>query len=238
MWTHFATDGNEVQLAVGDKLIAMVNFIPKDVLPSNTSRSFRMGLFDDPTTAQVLMDVNDDGGGAGDPWQDSTGYGVNIRLTSGAAQDPFDINKRIFINSSLLGSGGAFVFSGGGGAPINQSLDTEYTLTYEIHRVTSTQNDITVSLADGTGVLSTHSVSDTGAMFGANASAGSIPGSNGTYTKFEHLFFRYSTNTQVADRLEFKRIKVQHFQVPEPSTLFFGVVSAVGAVLFARRRAL
>jgi hypothetical protein len=239
MWTHFATDGSEVELAVGDKLIAMISFIPRDVLPSNTSRSFRVGLFNDPSTAQVLTDVNDDGGGAGDPWSDSTGYGVNIRLTSGAAQDPFDISKRVSLNSSLIGSGGAFVFSGGGGTAINQTLDTEYTLTYEIHRTSATMSNITVSLADGSGVLSTHTAlddGDLGQFAGNDTLVGNITGSESPYTTFEHLFFRYSTNTQVADRLDFTRIKVQHFQIPEPSTLLLGLASAVGAAFIARRR--
>jgi hypothetical protein len=110
----------------------------------------------------------------------------------------------------------------------------------EIHRTSATKSNVTVSLSDSSGVLSTQTVVDDGdaGLFGANSSAGSIGGSTSPYTTFEHLFFRYSTNTQVADRLEFKRIKVQHFQVPEPSTLLIGAVSVIAAVLFARRRSL
>jgi hypothetical protein len=229
IWTHFATDGNEVNVGVGQQLVATVDFILKGQLYDNTSRSFRLGLFNDPTNAQVLTDVNDDGGGTDDPWQDSTGYQVQIPFTGGPGSTaPMQIFKRVNTNTSLGGSGGAYSSSSSGGTAIIESLDTPYTLTFELDRVSSTQMDITVSLADGSGVLSTHTVSDQGVTF----TAGSLPDSGSIYTTFEHMFIRTSNQTSVANGIDYKRFKVE--LIPEPSAL--ALLSLGGLTLLRRRR--
>jgi len=230
IWTHFAPDGSEVNLAVGQQLIATIDFVLRGDLYSNTSRSFRLGLFNDPTDPQVQTDVNDDGGGASDPWQDSTGYAVQIPLTEGPlVANPFQIFKRTINNSSLLGSGSAYSSAASGGAQITEALNTPYTLVFEIDRVSATQNDITVSLSDSSGVLATQTVSDDGATF----AAGNLPGSGSPYSTFEHLFIRTSANTQTANQIDYTQFRVE--VVPEPAS---ALVLALGglSLLAAGRR--
>jgi hypothetical protein len=220
----------------------MVDFTPKTMLYENNSRSFRMGVFYDPTDPHVVTDVNSDGGGTGNPWQDSTGYAVNIPLTTFAdpGTQPFDAGKRVTLNNSLIGSGGAFNFgtSGGVGTAIAYSLNTKYTLTMEVGRDSETQNTLSFSMADSSGILSAGSVLDLGDSFSGadNADAGgsNLDGRDSPYSTFSQLMFRYSNNTSVADGLNFTRIKVEI--IPEPSTMLLGLASAVGALLVSRRR--
>lgn len=224
LWTHYATDGAEVDLAVGDKLIATIDFTPRGGLYANTSRSFRFGLFNDPTDAQLMSDTNsDDGGGR---WTDSTGYAVLIALNNnGGGGTGAQVGKRTGVGS-LLGSTGVYTL-GSGGSPIINALDTQYTLTLELERAATDVMNVSFSIADAGGIISSHSVIDdpTGA---AALGAGPIA------TKFEQLFFRFSNNTTTADVIDINRIQVEHVAaIPEPAT---AVIALVGAAALLRRR--
>lgn len=230
IWTYFAADGNEVSLAPGEKLVATIDFQLKGNLYDNTSRSFRLGVYNDPTDPNVLVDVNSDGGGSGNPWSDATGYAIQIPFTAGpSAASPFQIFKRVNVNTSLLGSGGAMSSSPSGGTAVTQSLDTPYSLQFVIDRVSANQVNLTATLSDANGVLSTHTVSDDGSTF----ASGGLPGSGDVYTTFDHLFIRTSNNTSTADQIDYTRINVA--VVPEPATLLLAGVAALAA-LGARRR--
>ena len=79
MWTYFAPNGDPVTLAVGDQLIATVEFTPRGAMYSTSSKTFRFGIFYDPTDEQLLEDANsDDGKGR---WYDSRGYAVQLTLS-------------------------------------------------------------------------------------------------------------------------------------------------------------
>jgi len=231
IWTHYAADGSEVQLGVGQQLVATVDFVLRGQLYDNTSRGFRLGLYNDPTDNQVLTDVNDDGGGGSDPWSDSTGYAVQIPFTRGpSVANPIQIFKRVNSNSSLLGSSAAMSSASSGGTQILEALNTPYTLTFEIDRVSATQNDVTVSLADSSGVLATQTVSDNGSTF----TAGTLPGSANPYSMFEHLFIRTSNNVSTADQIDYTRFRVE--VVPEPTTALIMALGGLGLLAAHRRR--
>jgi hypothetical protein len=223
LWTHYATDGAEVDLAVGDKLIATIEFTPRGGLYANTSRSFRFGLFNDPTDAQLMSDTNsDDGGGR---WTDSTGYAVLIALNNNAGGGTgAQVGKRTGVGS-LLGSTGVYTL-GSGGSPIVNALDTQYTLTLELERAATDVMNVSFSIADAGGIISSHSVIDdpTGA---AALGAGPIA------TTFEQLFFRFSNNTTTADVIDINRIQVEHITIPEPTTV---AITLVGVAALLRRR--
>jgi hypothetical protein len=213
---------------VGQQLVTTIEFIPRGALYDNSSRSFRVGLFHDPTDAQVMSDTNDDGGGTGDPWTDSTGYGVQIALSTGAtASTSANVGKRTDqANNSLMGSSGAWTFDSGG-ADIVNTLDTLYTITLELDRTAVDVMNFTFTISDAGGVISTHSITDDPNGSGAF-------GTDPIATQFDHLFFRFSKASETADALEFTRFKVE--LVPEPST--FALLGLGGlALAFARRRA-
>lgn len=223
LWTHYATDGAEVDLAVGDKLIATIDFTPRGALFANTSRGFRFGLFNDPTDAQLMSDTNsDDGGGR---WTDSSGYAVLFAPNSGGPGTSAQVGKRTGVGS-LLGSTGLYTLSSGG-TPIVNTLDTKYTLTLELERAATSVMNVSFSIADAGGIISSHSVIDdpTGA-----AALGAAPIS----TKFEQLFFRFSTAATTSNIVDINRIKVEHVAaIPEPAT---AAIALVGAAALLRRR--
>ncbi len=204
MWTHFAPDGSPVELAVGDQLIATIEFTPRTMLYDNSSNSFRVGLFNDPTDPQVLLDTNDDGGGEGDPWTDAEGYGVQLALSTGvSATDNANVGKRTDLaNSSLMGSSGAWTFSSDGDDIVN-TLDVLHTITLALTRTAEDQMEFAFTIADPDGVISTHTIVD-------DPNGSGEFGTDPIATTFDQLFFRFSNNTSTADALEFSRFRVEH----------------------------
>lgn len=226
LWTYFAGDGAPVTLNVGEQLVATVDFTPRVALYDNSSKSFRFGLFNDPTDGQLQTDTNSDSGGG--LWTDSTGYGVQLALSLGTTTSAnASVGKRTDqTNTSLMGSGGAWTLTSGGN-PIVNTLDTLYTLTLSLDRLAVDQMQVSFAISDSGGVISTHTILDDpngAAAFGTNSIA----------TSFDQLFFRFSNNTTTADVIDISRIKVE--VIPEPATLSFLGLS--GLVLFMARRRL
>lgn len=228
LWTYFTPDGAPISVGVGQQLITTIDFTPKVALYDNGSRSFRFGLFNDPTDGQVMQDLNSDGGGSSSPWTDSTGYGVQIALSTGAsASANANVGKRTDqSNSSLMGSSGAWTFQNGGD-PIVNSLDTLYTMTFTLNRVAVDQMNLTFSIADSGGVISTYSVTD-------DPNGSGTLGTGPLATSFDQLFFRFSNNTSTADAIEFSRFKVE--LVPEPTTLSVAGLMALCLIGYRRLR--
>lgn len=209
LWTYFAANGSPVSLSVGDKLVATIEFSPEGAFYDSTSRNFRFGLFTDPTDAQIHADVNDDGGGTGDlgqddPWTDSTGYAVQFSLSSTTAST-IQVGKRTDqANNSLLGSGGAYTWSAGGGRASNLTLDTVYTMTMTLDYQAAEQMLVSFTFAEGETVIGSETLSDT--------SLGGDP----VWTDFDHLFFRFSSTTGTADVIDFHRIKIEYITGEAP----------------------
>lgn len=229
LWTYFAADGAPVNLGVGEQLVATIGLTLRTGLYDNSSKSFRFGLFNDPTDAQVAADVNSDSGGSGQ-WTDSTGYGVNLALSTGATKSAApSVGKRTDqSNSSLMGSSGAWTLTSGGNAIVN-SLDTPYTLTLALNRIAVDQMGVAFSISDSGGVLSTYSITDDPNGTGAY-------GTGPIATSFDQLFFRFSAAGQTADALEFTGFKIEHITAaPEPSSIALAGLGILG--LIASRRA-
>jgi hypothetical protein len=84
----------------------------------------------------------------------------------------------------------------------------------------------------GSTVLSTYTVSDTGSAFGGAALVGALPGNNAIYTNFDQLFFRNSDASQAA-ALSFTNWRVET-AVPEPTSIV--LLGLAGSLLAAARR--
>jgi len=200
IWTYF-TDKGPITLKPGQKLTASVSFIPRGALSESTSRSLRIGLFHDATSPRVEKDVNNDGGGPDAPWTDAKGYAVQALVTGGeySSTKPFDLGKRINLESkSLLGTSGDYS-KVSGGDPVALALDKEYTITLDVDRVSESQTDVTVGYWQDKKQLSTWSVSDDGDYLGTDP----------PYDKFDLLFIRLANNNTIADKIDFTNIKVE-----------------------------
>jgi hypothetical protein len=204
LWTYFRPEGSPVSLGVGEQLIATIEFTPRGNLYDNSFRGFRLGLFNDPTNNQILIDTNKDSGGEGDPWRDAEGYGVQIALSRGPANSAKSfVGKRTDLTDpSLMGSFDAWTFSSGGDNILNR-VDTRYTLTLKLDRIAENQMEVTFTIADAGGIISEHTILDDPlgtAEFGAGPIA----------TRFDQLFLRFSTAESTADKLEFHRFQLDY----------------------------
>jgi hypothetical protein len=200
IWTYF-TEKEPISLKLGQKLKASVSFIPRGKLAESTSRSLRIGLFNDATSPRVEKDLNSDGGGTDAPWTDAKGYAVQVLVSGGdyVSSKPFDLGKRVnFESKSLLGTSGDYS-KVSGGDPVALALDKEYTVVIEIDRVSETQNDLTVSYRQGKEELSTWSVTDDGDYLGTEP----------PNDKFDLLFVRLANKETLADKIDFTNFKVE-----------------------------
>jgi hypothetical protein len=200
IWTYF-TDKEPVKLDVGHKLTASVSFIPRGALSEGTSRSFRIGLFHDSTSPRVETNVNNDSGGADMPWKDARGYAVQVLVTGDefTGTKPFDLGKRLNMESAgLLGTSGDYS-KVSGGSPVGLKLDQQYTVALAVERVSEKEVELTASFLQGENVLSTWSVIDDGSYLGSEP----------VYDQFDMLFIRISDNATTADKLEFTNFKVE-----------------------------
>jgi hypothetical protein len=247
VWTYFtsnssAPDANQphnavTSLAVGDMLTAETSFrMPTGAsTTAGTGKNFRFGIFHDPTSPRVQMDVNDDGGGENDPWADATGYMVQLPLHgSSSGTNPLLLGKRVSSNTSLAGSSGAYALAPTGGTTYSMAADTVYTVQLMLNRVSTSQVDVTASVKQGNTVLSSVTASDLGTSFGGTAVAAGLPGSQLPYTNFDHFFIRNSDSTQVNPQpngdFRFTNFRVEHKPIPEPSTLsLLGLATALFA---------
>jgi hypothetical protein len=200
IWAYF-TEKAPIRLKVGEKLRASISFVPRGTLSESTSRSFRLGLFHDPTNPRVEKDLNNDGGGPGAPWTDAKGYAVQVLVAGGefSSTKPFDLGKRTNLESrTLLGTSGDYT-KVSGGQPVALALDKEYTVTLEIERISESQIYLTASYRQGNEELSSWSVTDDGSYLGTEP----------VYDKFDMLFVRLSNNTTLSDKIDFTNFKVE-----------------------------
>jgi hypothetical protein len=214
LWTYFTADGGERSLSVGEQLVATVEYIPRGLYVDN-GEDFRMGLYHDPTDSQVWQDINSDGGGSSNPWMDAEGYGMRVTQSSGAGDNPQIGTRTDMANTSLLGSSGAYTWTSGGADVQDMTNGLVYTAVFMVDYISASQVDVTYSLYDVNGLMTTLTHTDNTEI----------------YTDFDHLFFRFSAAAGTADIIDFQRLKVE--VVPEPATL---ILLGLGGLLCRRRR--
>jgi hypothetical protein len=207
IWLYF-TDREPVKLAVGQKLVASVSFIPRGTLNEGSSRGLRIGVFRDTTSPRVEADTNSDAGGSEAPWTDGRGYAVQVLVngSEGSTTKPFDLGKRTNLTSrSLLGTSGDYT-KVTGGKPVALRPDKECTIVLEVSKVSDKQVDLTASCKQGAEALSTWSVTDDGDFLGSEPACDT----------FDLLFIRIANKATTADKLEFTNFKVELMPAKAP----------------------
>jgi hypothetical protein len=200
LWVYF-TDKDPVALKVGQKLKASVSFIPHGKLSEGSSRGLRVGLFHDATSPRVEKDINNDGGGPDAPWKDAKGYAVQALVAGGeySSTKPFDLGKRINLESAKLLSTSDDYSKVSGGEPVTLVPEKEYTITMEVDRVSESQTDITVTYTQDKKELSNWSVTDDGDYLGTDPA----------YDKFDLLYVRLGDHATTANKIDFTNFKVE-----------------------------
>ena len=202
-WGYFSKDGDPISLNVGDELIVTIEFTPRGSIYNNSVDGFRFGLFNDPTDKQVLKFSNSDSGGSGEPWMDSTGYGVQFALSGGPNASEPSVGKRTdMTNISLMGAESAWIFAKGGNDVINR-LDTRYRLTLRLNRVGENKMEVAFTISDAERVISSFKIVD-------DPSGSGEFGTGDIATKFDQLFLRFSSADSTADILEFHEFKIEY----------------------------
>jgi hypothetical protein len=243
-WTYFTSDNSApdanqphnavTTLGANDTLTASTTFSISGV-GSSTSKTFRMGLFFDPSDPRVQSDANSDGGGSTAPWTDALGYFVQIPLSTSTTNTPIQIGKRTTSNTSLIGSGSAYTLAPTGGTGYSLSnTPTTYTLSMTLSELTATDMQVAVTLLNDTTstVVATQTVHDLGSTFGGTSVSGALTGNSSIYTNFDQLMFRNDNNE--ATSLDFTNFAVSTGTVPEPSSLAACALATLPAL--ARRR--
>jgi hypothetical protein len=235
LWTYFTSDNSApntsqphnsvTQLVTGETLTSSMTFTIVGTIPgtsSTPSRDLHIGLFFDPTDGRVESDVNSDGGGTNNPWQDSTGYMVTIPINSmlTTSTNELQLGKRTINNTSLAGSTSAFAQATAGGSVLAWQSNTAYTVQMALHMVSSTQMNVTASILQGATLLSTVTDSDTGTAFGSTSisASGTLPGATSVYTNFDQMFFRMNSDAE-APEFDFSNFSVNLAQAPEPASI-------------------
>lgn len=217
MWTYFAPNGSPVSLGVGDQLVAEIMFTPRGSMYSTSSKNFRLGLFNDPTDAQLLTDTNSDTGGG--RWVDSRGYAVMFTLSPDSTAGTIQVGKRTNVTGTdgLLSSTGTYTWNSGSGQASNLSLNTQYTMRLVLQRTAEQEMKVTFTFLRDSTVIASNSLTDNG--------LGSLP----IYTSFDQLFIRLSTFTGTADIVDYNSIKIEKIPAAYGGPLV-GVERVLGAV--------
>ncbi|PYT00856.1 MAG: hypothetical protein DMF63_06020 [Acidobacteria bacterium] len=158
----FFTDGAPVTLGVGDRLAVSTSFSLSGVGASGGT-DLRFGVFDSKGTRNT---TNLTGGINSPTFADDTGYAARLAGTSGSG-NPFTLFHRVapgandpLINATTPLPSSEYVEVPATSSTPRQALTdgVEYTLTYQIERLTDTSTRLTVSLVGGTVNLNTTGV--------------------------------------------------------------------------------
>lgn len=218
-------------LGVGDAIKATLDFTTPATVGVNRDNAFRLGLFDDLGRAGLDDHVSASSSSPNALYNILPGYMATMDVNLDVPADA-NINIREHDlggtgSGRLLATTGNFGTVGSdAGAPYTFAADTDYVAMITVTKLSATDTEITVSLSDAGGVLSTHTVvddsgsSDTFGMLAFHANSRTFGSSNSA--------------GDPDNGLDFSRIQVEVLPVPEPSTAVLGLLG--GLALIGKRR--
>jgi hypothetical protein len=215
---------------VGDSLKATFTFTTPATVGSAATAAFKIGLFNTNGNSGLAADLSASSTTPNPIYDPLPGYMMDYDVEASGANIQFREKSPVpGSTGQLLGTTTGFVNLTGGGNSYVFAPNTSYTGTYSITK-TASGIDLTGSLSDGSGVLSTFTSSDstpstsTFDLLGFHVNAG--------------IFGSANTVNTANNGIDFSNIKIELTSVPEPGALLLSVVCAafVGAAPSARRR--
>src|ERR1051325_7080874 len=191
-YTYFTAQGSPVHLGVGDTLTITLAFKVDGVGAQNSSKNFRLGVYDSSGGSRTTSDASIAGA-------NYTGYAFfsNFGVRGGSGLQHW---KRTTLTSSdpLSTSGDSTGLGTGGNTTGTQAFTNggSYTLSLRYARTNETAMEITATYSGG-GLTNVWTVADTGAVGGA------------INTNFDTLEIRPSGGTTTATNFIFTEFKVE-----------------------------
>jgi hypothetical protein len=210
---------------VGDSLKATFTFKTPATVATGATAAFKIGLFNTNGNSGLAADLSASSTTPNTIYDPLPGYMMDFDVNPASGANITFREKSPVPGSTgqLLGTTTGFVQLAGGGNAYSFAASTTYTGTYSITK-TATGIDLSGSLSDGSGVLSTFTTSD----------------SSPSATTFDLLGFHVNANifgssnaVNTADNgIDFTNIKIES-AVPEPSAIAMVALLSAGAM---RRR--
>jgi hypothetical protein len=215
-------------LAEGERLTVTFTFTTPNAVGSNLSTAFRIGLFNRSNNAALEADLSASSGSPNALYNPVSGYmldfDVNLVPSTDANVTFREKDPVPGSTGQLMSTTTGFVTVGSGGVPYTISGDKTYTGVYSVARTASSILELSGSLSDSSGVLSSFTTTD------ASPSA----------TTFDMLGFHaitnaFGNNTTAGDPnngINFSNITIDVSPIPEPGTALL----ATGFACLALRR--
>jgi hypothetical protein len=210
-------------LAVGDRLTVTFTFTTPDPVGTNVSTGFKVGLFNASGNPALAADLTASSTSPNALYDALTGYMLDYDVNTATANINFREKDSPGTTGQLLGTTTGYTNLSGGGIVYAFAADTTYTGVYAITR-TASGIDLTGSLSNASGLLSTFTTSD----------------ASPTATTFDMLAFHANSSAfgtantvGAADNgIDFSNITIDVSPVPEPGAALTGL----GFACFALRR--
>jgi hypothetical protein len=213
---------------VGDSLKTTFTFTTPATVGSGATAAFKIGLFNTNGSSGLAADLSASSSTPNPIYDPLPGYMMDYDVEATGANITFREKSPVpGSTGQLLGTTTGFVQLTAGGSAYVFAPNTSYTGTYSITK-TATGIDLTGSLSDGSGVLSTFTSNDSSPSTSTFDLLGFHVNAN--------IFGSSSTVNAANNGIDFSNVKIEFTSVPEPSTLLLSGLGALFLRLARRRR--
>jgi hypothetical protein len=222
-----ATYAAQTLTNIGDSINSTFAFTTPATVGSAATAAFKIGLFNTNGNSGLAADLSASSSTPNTIYDPLPGYMMDFDVNPASGANITFREKSPVPGSTgqLLGTTTGFTQLAAGGNAYSFAASTNYTGTYSITK-TAAGIDLSGSLSDASGVLSTFTTSDTSPSantfdllaFHVNAS----------------VFGSSNTPNTANNGLDFTNVKIEFTTAPEPGSL--GVLALCGTLLMRRRR--
>lgn len=215
-------------LAPGDSIKATFDFTTPATIGTGKGTSFRIGLFDDLGRAGLNDNVSASSSSPNALYNILPGYMVALDVGTGTE----DINFREHDTAGtgtgrLMATTSNFSSVGTGGDPYSFAASTDYTGVLELTMLSATDMELSFSLSDASGVLSSYTDTDSSLSASSFAMFGFHVNSN--------VFGSTNARDTPDNGIDFTNIVIEVNQIPEPSMLSLLAAASLSFAAIRRR---